>query len=315
MALGEAQFENFKLITNNPVDPDSELDLPKFSATSCCYDLPVFAELTFTKDFNNDKSSVIYFYDNAFSDSVLELEKYVSGEWTKVADLNDNTYGTYYPFGFYTNNQNENVLGYEIEWKYILTALGVGRYRVKTIETNIFGTTNKYSLEWTLKQYSQYIVDKTTRISWWISGLTGNSSNDKRKRDFGDLNWFNEIRLPNSLFWSKTSEYEKDYVQYQNGQKVWIKDERTRSYKFELIQAPNYIHELLSGEVFQADTIMITDYNSNNPALNSDCTPELIEKYIKLSSSYEPGWNYGAKYANVELTFVNEYQNFVRKRC
>lgn len=315
MPLGEAIFENFKLISSNPSDPSSVLDLPKFSATSCCYDLPVFAELVYTKDFNNDKSSVIWFYDNAFSDALLELEQYVNGSWTKIADLNDNSYGTYSAFGFYTNPSGENVLAFEIDWKLILSAFGVGRYRIKTIETNIFGTTNKYSLEWSLKAYSQYIVDKTTRISWWISGLIGDSSNDKRKRDFGNLNFYNEIRLPNSLFWSKTSDYEKEYVRYQNGQQVWIKDERTRSYKFELNAAPNYIHELLSGEVFQADTIMITDYNSNNPALNSDCTPEMLEKYVKLSSSYEPRWAFGSKYAGVECTFTNEYQNFIRKRC
>ena len=290
MPLGEAIFENFKLIANNPTTPDSVLDLPKFSQSSCCYVLPVYAEIVFTKDFNNDKSSVIWFYDNAFSDSLLELEQYVGGVWSKVADLNDNTYGTYYAFGFFENNQNEKAVGYQIDWKLVLSGLGVGKYRVKTVETNIFGTTNKYSLEWTLRAYSQDIVNKTTRISWWMNGITGDSTNDQRVRDFGGLDWFNEIRLPKSLFWNKTSEYEKEYVEYQNGQRVWIKDERTRSYKFELIQAPNYIHELLSGETFQADTILITDYNSDNPAMDKDCNPELIEKYVKLSSSYEPVW-------------------------
>jgi hypothetical protein len=315
MPLGEAIFENFKLISNNPTTPDSVLDLPKFSQSSCCYELPVFAELVFTKDFNNDKSSVIWFYDNAFSDSLLELEQYISGAWTKVADLNDNTYGTYYAFGFFENSQQEKAVGFEIDWKLILSGLGAGKYRVKTVETNIFGTTNKYSLEWSLKTYSSDIANKTTRISWWMNGITGDSKDDQKVRDFGSLDWFNEIRLPNSLFWSKTSEYEKDYIQYQNGQKVWIQDERTRSYKFELRQAPNYIHELLSGETFQADSIMITDFNGDNPAMDNNCNPELIEKFIKLSSSYEPSWVYGSKLASVELTFINEYQNFIRKRC
>jgi hypothetical protein len=315
MPLGEAIFENFKLIADNPSTTTSVLDLPKFSTSSCCYELPVFAELVYTKDFNNDKSSVIYFYGKAFSDALLELEQYTNGSWVKVADLNDATYGTYYAFGFFENNQNEKAAGFLIDWALVLSGLGVGKYRVKTVETNIFGTTNKYSLEWSLKAYNSNIVNKTTRVSWWLSGVTGDSSNDQLKKDYGSLNWYNEVRLKNSLLWSKTSEYEKDYVKYQNGQKVWIKDERTRSYKFELLGAPNYIHELLSGEAFQADTIMITDYNSDNPAMDSDCNPELLEKYVKLSSSYEPNWAYGSKYAKVELTFVNEYQNFVRKRC
>lgn len=316
MPLGEAQYECFKLIPNNPSEPDSVLDLPKFSTTECCYDLPVFAELIFTKDFNNDKSSAgLWFYDNAFSNAEMELEKYQNGSWNKVADLIDDTYGEYYGFGFFVNNQKEKAMGYLIYWKLVLSSLGAGKYRVKTVETNIFGTTNKYSLEWSLKAYSPEIVNKSVRISWFMNGITGDSSNDQRVRDFGSLDWFNEIRLPKSLFWAKTSEYEKDYVQYQNGQRVWIQDERTRSYQFYLQQAPNYIHELLSGEVFQADAIIMTDYNSDNPALTKDCNPELLEKYVKLSSSYEPSWVYGSKFASVELTFTNEYQNFIRKRC
>lgn len=316
MPLGEAIQENFKLIVNNPSDPDSVLDLPKFSASSCCYELPVFAEVVFTKDFNNDKSAAgLWFYDNAFSNADMELEKYQNGSWTKVADLIDDTYGEYYGFGFFINNKQEKAMGYLIHWKLVLSGLGAGKYRVKTVETNIFGTTNKYSLEWTLKAYNSDIVNNTVRISWWMNGITGDSTNDQRVRDFGALDWFNEIRLPKALFWGTTSEYEKDYVQYQNGQRVWIQDERTRSYKFELVQAPAYIHELLSGEVFQADTIMMTDYNGDNPALDKDCNPVLVEKYVKLSSSYEPNWIYRSKYANVELTFINEYQNFIRKRC
>ena len=165
MPLGEAIFENFKLIANNPSDPDSVLDLPKFSQSTCCYELPVFAELVFTKDFNNDKSSVIWFYDNAFSDSLLELEKYSNGSWSKVADLNDNTYGTYYAFGFFENNQQEKAVGYQIEWANVLSGLGTGKYRVKTVETNIFGTTNKYSLEWSLKAYNSDIVNNSLERS------------------------------------------------------------------------------------------------------------------------------------------------------
>jgi hypothetical protein len=315
MPLGEAIKEDFSFIPNDPTTPDSSLDLPKFSQSSCCYELPVLAEVVFTKDFNNDKSSVIWFYDNAFSDSLLELEQYTNGSWSKVADLNDNTYGTYYAFGFFTNNQGENAVGYQIDWKLVLSGLGAGKYRVKTVETNIFGSSNKYSLEWTLKAYNQYIANETTRISWWMNGITGDSEFQKRLRDFGDLNWFNEIRLPRSLFWNVTSEYEKDYVQYQNRQRVWIKDDRTRSYQFELRQAPHYIHELLSGETFQADTTIITDFNGDNPHRDKDCNPTLIDRCIKLSSDYSPNWIYRSKYANVELTFTDEYNTFQRKRC
>jgi hypothetical protein len=147
MALGEAIFEDFKLIGSNPEEPDGEMDLPKFSNTECCYELPVFAELSFTKTFNNDKSSVLWFYGNAYTGVLLELEEYVNGSWTKIADLNDATYGEYFAFGFFTNNKEEVGCGYQIDWSKVLTVEGAGKFRVKTVETNVFGTGNKYSLE------------------------------------------------------------------------------------------------------------------------------------------------------------------------
>jgi hypothetical protein len=315
MALGEAIKEDFKLITSDPVVPDGVLDLPDFSQPSCCYELPVFAELVFTKKFNNDKSSVIWFYSGAFSAVDLELEQNTGSGWSKVADLNDNTYGTFFAFGFFENNQQEKAVGYLIDWSKVLTLEGVAQYRVKTVETSLFGAANQLSFEWTLQIYRPDVVNGTTRLSWFMNGITGDPEDDQRVRDFGSLDWFNEIRLRNSLFWATTSEYEKDYVQFQNGQRVWIQDERERSYQFELNQAPNYIHELLSGEVFQADTIIITDFNADNPALKKDCSPEMLEKQVKLSSSYEPNWNFRTKLASVELTFINEFKNFMRKRC
>lgn len=307
MPLGECISENFKVIRNNPTDPDNELDLPKSSNSDCCFTLPVLAEIVVTSPYNNDKSSVIWFYDNAFSGAVMELEKYVSGAWTKVDDLDNTDNGTYYAYGFFTNDLNEKAMGYQIDWQKVLVLHGDGSYRVKTVETNIFGTTNKYSLEWCLRTYTPDRANGTIRFDWWLNGICGDSNNDQRIRDFGSLNWFNEIRLE-GWFGLNSSEYEKNYVRYQNGQQVWIKDERTQNYACDIGRVPNYVHELLSGEVFQADYITVTDYNTENPTTH-------IDRAIKLTSSYEPNWYKFSKYAFVNLTFTNEYKNFVRKRC
>ena len=307
MALGECIFENFKVISSNPTDPTNALDLPKSSNYDCCYTLPVLAELVVTSPYNNDKSSVIWFYDNGYSAAAMELEQYISGVWTKVADLNDNTYGTFYDYGFKTNTLSEKLMGFEIDWQLVLVGIGEGSFRVKTVETNIFGTTNKYSLEWCLKIYTPERANNTIRIDWYISNLIGDSSNDEKVRDFTDTNWFNQIRLE-GWFGSDSAEYEKEFVRYQTGQKVWIKDELTKNYKCEIDRVPNYVHTLLSQEVFQADSILITDYNTENPIQH-------LDRKVKLTSAYEPRWDKRSKYAGVELTFTNEYKNNIRKRC
>lgn len=307
MALGECIFENFKLLPNNPTDPENELDLPKSVNFDCCFTLPVLAELVVTSEYNNDKSSVIWFYDENYSAVTMELQKYVNGVWTKQTDLNDNSNGTFYAFGFFVNELNESAIGYLIDWQLVLTNYGEGSYRVKTTETGILGNTEKYSLEWCLRTHTPQRANGTLRIDWWLSGITGNKEFDTKYRDFGTLNWFNEIRLE-GWFGLDKSTYEKDYVRYQNGQRVWITDERNREYGCQIGRVPSYVHELLSGETFQADAISITDYNTDNANTH-------IDRYVKLSSDYEPNWSKFSKYAGVELSFINEYQNFVRKRC
>jgi hypothetical protein len=308
MPLGEAISQDFKIIKNNPTDPTSTLDLPKSTVSDCCFYLPVLAELVVTSEYNNDKSSVIWFYDNGYTGAAMELEQLVSGTWTKIADLIDDTYGTFYDYGFFTNDNTEKAMGYLIDWNLMLVAFGQGKYRVKTVETGILGNTNKYSLEWCLWTHTPDRAEGTVRIDWWLNGILGDSENDRLTRDFGALDWFNEIRLPSAYFGDTTSTYEKEYIRYQNGNQVWIKDERKREYRLEIGRIPNYLHELLSGEVFQADATSLTDFNINNAVQN-------IDTYIKLSSDYAPRWNTNTKLASVELSFENQYQNFVRKRC
>jgi hypothetical protein len=314
MLLGECILQDFKVIRNNPTDPNNILDLPKSSTKDCCYNLKVLANIVGGDEHSNDKNSVIYFYDNAYTGATMELQKY-DGDWVKIADLDNNDYGTYYAFGFFINDFSERAMGYQIDWQKVLQAEGQGRYRVVTTENLIIGDPkNRYSLEWCLYNYTPQRAKGTIKLSWYLNGFYGDSTDDKKQRHFGNLDWFNSIRL-DGWFGEDTSSYESEFVKYQTGLDVWTKNDRIREYKLYLGHAPAYIHELLSGEALQANSehnqndLTITDFNeSDNPVKH-------INRAIQLTSEYAPEWNKLSKLAKVELSFKSAFNNFTRKRC
>ena len=68
------------------------------------------------------------------------------------------------------------------------------------------------------------------------------------------------------------------------------------------------MHDYIKTNIFQADSILVTDYNGNNPNIIKD-------KSIKADSNYEPDWKYNNRRAFVTVDFVEEYQNKIRRRC
>jgi hypothetical protein len=303
--LGECIYENFKVISGAPTTPD-ELDLPKSIGNDCCFSMPVLAEVVRTKDANNDISSVIWFYDQSFSAVALELEKCQNG-WTKVDDLNNDDNGTFNSFGYFVNQFNEKAISYVIDWQKVLTLFGEGYYRVKTVETSVFGTTNKYSMEWQLQIYTPERAYNTIRFNWYMNGVRNDLTTYGKKRDFGTINLQNQIRV-RGWFGNNKVEQEREEVLYQSGELVWTKDELTEVYECFIGRVPSYIHKVLQYETFFADTLTVTDYNGgDNPNSHID-TP------IILTSGYEPKWYRYSNLASVELQFKNRFK-IQRKRC
>jgi hypothetical protein len=309
MALGEAIRQNFKVIKNNPSGELVELELPKSTVNDCCFTIPVLAKATGGDNYTDDQSSVLWWYDNGFTNAVLNLQKYENGAWSEVANLNDNTYGTYYQYGFEINDKEESLLGYLIDWKLVLNALGEGTYRVQTEESTVLGdTVNRYSIEWCLQTYTQYRANRTVRIDWYNIGIVGSLTNDKDTRDYGSLNWFNQLRLPDAIFGDATSTYEREFVRYQNGKQVWIQDDSVEEYTLNTGRYPSYLHTILKFDLLQSDAIFVTNYDKN-------AAQDYVDKEVIASSDYSPNWNYGTKLADVSINFQQKYQNHRSKRC
>lgn len=304
---GQAIKQDF-LILSKQIEPQTPITDKSGNDNGCCFILPALAELTITSDLKNDKHSVIWFFNQLFTTALMTLQKYENGVFEDIDELDSNTYGTFYGFGFFENKYGEKAIGYLIDWQKVLTTQGEGDYRVKIEATPIFGSYfEDYSFDFCLKQYLNHRADYTTRISWRRNGQYGDEKQDEKKIDFGILNWYNQIRLPNSFFGRPTEEQEKTYTKYESGAEIWTGDKRIEKYAFTGLLYPSFLHRFIQRNITSGDNILITDYNIRNPNT-------FIDKKVVYESSYEPKWNNDIDRATVELTFKQEYQNLVRKR-
>jgi len=309
--LGTAWRQDFEIIQSNPAAGDVVTVATELAGSNeCCFKIPVFGETVFTSEFKNDKQGAIFWWGKAFSAATISLQKFTSGAWSDLAVLTDNTYGTYKEFGFYDTIFEEKAIGYQVDWRLVLIAHGEGSYRVKSTGTNIDATTtDKYWIDVCLKEYRDYLSDDTVRIGWYTSGSLGSLEGDEKKSDFSSQDWFNEIRLPDALFWRPNGEYQEESVVYQNGAEVWTKDSQIEFYDLELRGLPWEIHRIIQIWILQSDKIVITDYNSGNPTRMSN-------KYVRRASSeYNPDYSLNSTKAPVYVRLKQAYQNFEHKRC
>lgn len=309
MALGQAIYQDFVLLSSNP-DPDvAVLDIPDFNR-ECCFQLPVLAQIDGIDPLKNDQSSKFFFFDKGFTAAVMILERFNGVDWSIILVLSDDQLGTLYEYGFKTNSKGEKMMGFILDWKKLLEDFGTGTYRIKAVADTIFGSEVEFfSFEYCLKKYSPYLADKTVRINFWQTGVMGNLDDDTKTKDFGDFTAFGQIRLPNSFFGLESSTYEDSYVRYTNGQQKWLTDAQDQFFVLDTGRFPAYIHDHIRADILQADQISITDFNSINP------NKQLIDKLVRRTSAYEPNWVKGSLFASVQIKFMKEYKNFVHKRC
>lgn len=298
----------FKVIKDNPIDEIPTVITEK--QIDCCSDFVwrVFGKASDTNnELVNDKNGFIWDFDfDVINPSSVELELFKNNVYSD--DLDDATFGTYYPYNFFKNNDNRAFVGYQINWGKVLNVKGAGIYKVKLTATTIFGSAiTLYSDSFCVKEYNESIADKTVRIEYYINGIIGDKNNDKKSTDYGTLNWYNSHRFDGYFMYEK-SRYTTDYVRYENGQDEKVIDEGYEEFTLNLQPIPAFKHKILSVDILQADDVEITDYNSRN-----------FDKYYKKSvqkiSEYAPKMlPLKTKLAPVEIKFKPKYNNLKRFR-
>jgi hypothetical protein len=309
---GVAIKQDFRIIRNGPAKSLSPSDIltPISASGECCVtSLIALAEDISTSPFYNDSHGFTFDWNNNFVSATMFLQKFTDGAWADSVELTDNTYGTMYDFGHYFTNYDENKIGYLIDWALVKGAFGEGNYRVKSIGTTMTATTvDKFSLEFELMAYTADRADRSVRVEWWLNGNLGDQTNDLIKRDFGTLNWYNQVRIKDSKFGWDENDVTREFVKYQPGNKVWTKNSVVESYTLKCPRLTNEVRRFFAYDILQGDEIRITDFNVDNAT-------EHVNRYVIPSGGMKPNYVDGSNIASVEFKFDQMYQNNEHKRC
>lgn len=301
--LNRIQTKDFYTLGQPSIPTVLTPDLPAYNhfGCGCDFTLKVLADDS-GEDLRNDKSGFLWWFNDTINDAQLTLQKWVNGAWSNVYVMTGNTLGTNYAFEFFTNDAGENFIGYQLEWALVLDVHGEGSYRVKCDTEDYLAVENTlYSYEYCLKTYTETRANGTVRIEYYINNELGDSQNDKAKKDFGNLNWYNAFRL-NGWFGYPKYAYQKTQIQYNTGQILDVVSEQTPEYELQLKPQPRFVHDALRIDMMQGDTVLITDYNNRNEG-------EWIQKAVKPNSSYEPQYSKVNKLSPVNVKFIQEYNN------
>lgn len=300
--IGQRTTKNFKLVNSGTVTT-----LPGFCEDGkfdCGFVMPAFADGS-TDDLKNDKYSLLVLGQDWVTAIEFVIQKNISSVWVDQDTIINNTYGEYYEMGYYTNN--EKYSGVVLYWKEILSAFGVGEYRLKVTQTTPLGDNISYSKPTCLKEYS-CDVQNSVRIEWYMNKGIGDPFNDREILDYSDTNWYYQVRIPKSFFGYPKSSYESEQIQYTNGMIEDIVSKEDEKYVLKLGSIPAWLHRTIKSMAFQADNLYITDYSPNNPE-------EFIQKAVKKASSYEPRYTTGSKCAPVTVELKPAFNRLEKFRC
>jgi hypothetical protein len=310
---GEAITQEFILVTESPIPTIVELDLPATKIRDCCsaFTIKALADTGSSDEFKNDVSGFLWWFNSFVTGASLKLYKFDTtvNDYVFLVNLNNNTYGTYYAYGFFENDSEETFVGYQLEWKTVLITHGAGGYKVECIPTlAIGGVGSLFSNPYCLKQYTPDLANGTVRIEYNLNHINGLSSDDTKIADYGELNWYNSLRL-GGFFGFPTSTYSTDTIQYTNGERILVKDEQEPEYVLKLRPQPSFVHDIMRTDVLQGDTILITDYNNRNAQL-------FVQKAVIKAGDYAPDWKrLQTKLATVEVKFKQTFNNLKKLWC
>ncbi len=302
--------DTFLLIPKDPAASTSTIDSVSNKLKDCCgaFSLKALADISSSDEFKNDKAGILFWFDPIISSATMELLKWNGSEYEHEDDLNNDDYGTFYDYGFFINNSGEKFIGYQIEWRKVLTEFGEGSYKIRcSVVSSLAGNSDYDSQEYCLKQYSTFRAEGTVRTEYYMSGIYGFIDNDEKIKDFGSLNWYNSFRLP-GFFGFPTTPFKTEYVAYNNGQRLFVEDDQEPEYILKLKPVSYFIHETMRIDILMADKILITDYNSKNPG-------SFIKKSVQKAGEYSPTWNkLKSKLAGVEIKLRQEFNNLKKFR-
>lgn len=262
----------------------------------CCYVHHVLADINSNDDYKNDYSG-FYHQRQLPNESVDFILLHV--ETNNEYNLNDSTYGSYFDFGYFSNNTN--LKGYRVEWKKVLQEIGEGTFKIIK-RFNLAGINfENFSYAFTLRQFSTAVADKTIRIDIVMNGRI-----ELDGVEFKGSNWKHSLRLP-GFFGRRNPKYEEDNLVGLDYEERQISMTQTNEYKMQT----NLIPSCLTNEIFDfmlyANDIYINDYNLNNHYY------DYIKKGVKFANNEEPTYSTTSRKARLNLIFKDKFANRIKR--
>lgn len=248
-----------------------------------------------SNDYHNDKSSFLY---KGFNGSGVVIKLFKDDEELITLDASANL-GTYYPFGTWTYADQDNYVGYIIDWDAVYQAHGIGCYFVRAERTVLGNTENIDSREFSLNIYDDTKADKSVTFRWYQNGNIKSS-----EFDYTGMNWEQHLRVEGRLSnWEPT--LEKDEIVYSNYETIQVQDEVRNAYSFESHLVDSSTSEALALDMMLANNIYITDFNAYNHRTYVDLNVRQEEISIEEIQ--------GGTDAVVTLKFSDKVKNVIKR--
>jgi hypothetical protein len=262
----------------------------------CSYSEKVFASPSNPSDFwKNDQSE--FLYKRFVSVDTVTMELHLNGD--KVADLNNDDYGTFFN-GFGSGSPEQQLyVGYLINWLDVYNAFGAGKYKIVANLDIIGSQTTSTSREFILALYSDVLADGTVRIESYQNGnIFGNNF------DFTGLNWYQSLRLP-GIFGNPTPTFETTEYKTSTHKRVQNKAKMGREWTLNTKLINWEVAEVLVYNKMLGNEILITDYQ-----IKAESIWRRVKLFMQEIEKPEVIGNPNRKY---NIKFVDEKDIFTKR--
>ncbi len=260
----------------------------------CEYEGTVFAEVG-GEDYKNDKKE--FLFRRLISSDSVAIMLFKNG--IKIADLNDDTYGTFFN-GFPNGNSEQQLyVGYLLSWEEVYNLHGGGKYQIKA-DLQITGqNSTRESIKYNLMGYSDLAADRTVVIN---SVQNGNIL--RSDFDFTDLMWEQYSRFP-GIFFEDSESFEKNAYLTQDYRQKQIQDKIIENWTLTCDFIPRTVSENITKNALLSNQILITDYNILNEKILRQVSvyPESIEK-TRFSDNTK---------SNYSIKFTSKDDNIIKR--
>jgi hypothetical protein len=272
----------------------------------CCFILQALADTATDEAIKNDFWRFHKGYEISTTDVDMFLIDPLDSTFTPIA-LTDDTYGTFYEFGYFVDGVGRSYVSYELDFKKVLTVLGAGTYQIKAVESMIVGADlNTFDFAFCVAQYTAKRADKTIRLQFSNSGTITDRFNEAETVSFPS-NFNSQLRVW-GFFGKDNSEYVIERTKYNNKKLIDISNKRTPKYSLSIRQVPQDVHDFISINVLQSEQIEISDYNRNNSKRH-------INTAVSNPGAYNPEDNEINLLKSVKVELESRYDTGTKEFC